>query len=159
METKKILIVARTYSNRKLLEEIIKKESPNFLIHAGNHEEEIGYMEKYFNQFVNGENDNFDTDLSKIFNVFNFSFHLESNLNLIKITRSNIEKYTSDLAIKSGSKFFIFSNSDEPSVKNEGTIFILNPGSIVKSVWNKFIGSYILVFINGESISVFLKNI
>ena len=128
----KLLIISDTHGNTKVMNKIIKKENPDFVIHAGDHcldsKEQIS---KYANYYVAGNNDyigdniiTFSVDGINImlthghmFSFFDidkweqelYKYSLNKNINLIIYGHSHLERFT--------------------KINNT---YILNPGSLTR---------------------------
>ncbi len=148
----KLLIVSDTHGDTKTMDKIIKKENPDFVIHAGDHclnnEDQIN---KYANYYVAGNNDYIGKDIN-IFNIENIYImlthgHMFSFFDIDK-WEQELYKYSLDKNIN----LIIYGHSHlERFIKINNT-YILNPGSLTRPRNKLNIPSYAILNIEKSKI-------
>ncbi|PAK21696.1 hypothetical protein CJJ23_00990 [Mycoplasmopsis agassizii] len=126
----KILIVSDIHGDDDDFEKIYAFEKPDYAISAGDHCLSQNFMIKYFNYFVDGNNDwdNFNQQ-SLDFEIEGFKFHLEHGHRFSYQTLMSEEKMQM-IANEHNYNFFITGHSHVQLKVKTNKGYAINPGSI-----------------------------
>lgn len=153
----KILVISDTHSENFILEEIINLEKPDYILHAGDHELDIDWLNKMNITYVKGNNDYFGPDelIIKIENKIIALVHGHKQYSLFNWHQSlynYFKKYNPDI--------IIYGHSHKETIDNfNNKTIIINPGSITYPRNKDKIRSYITIKIHDNKMKIDIKKI
>lgn len=149
---KKVLIISDTHGTKKQIKDVIKKEKPDYSIHAGDFCVDIDFMRENFSYFVAGNNDDEGEDIvefiiDKIKFVLIHGHHI---ISFFSFHSTKLEKLNKFLLEKKG-HVLIFGHTHIEMFELVNGSYILNPGSLVFPRNNSGKNTYIILRIeNGK---------
>lgn len=129
---KKILIVSDTHGSIDSIKSVIKKEKPDYTIHAGDFCVDIDFMKEHFSHFVAGNNDVEGSEILE-FSIDNINFVLTHGHRIITFFSFHNTKMErlNEFLISKNADVLIFGHTHIEMFEKNNDLFILNPGSLV----------------------------
>ncbi len=125
---KKILILSDSHGKNDIMEKVIKKESPDIIIHCGDHcMNDQNYLDNTFDYYVKGNNDCIGNNqvITKINNTSFLIVHGDE-YNVYSNDLTNMVKYATDLGVN----VVLYGHSHIEDYNKINDIILINPGSI-----------------------------
>lgn len=150
---KKILIVSDTHGDLVSLKKVIKRENPDYIIHAGDYCIDNKEIEKYTDYFVRGNNDFFGKEYD-IFLIENVSFFLCHGHNFVNLIANNkkISESICKILQEKNIDIGIFGHTHIEYFKKINDKIIINPGSLILPRNQAKVPTYAIIHIDNEKI-------
>ncbi|TDO21178.1 hypothetical protein EI74_0209 [Mycoplasma testudineum] len=139
----KILIMSDIHNFDTVAKKIIEFENADLVISAGDNIVNQTFMIKYFDYFVDGNNDIGLNPEEIDFEFSGFNFHIEHG-HLIGYNKLMNVKAMQEIANKHSANFFITGHSHVPLIVETKNGLAINPGSIVLARYDSDPGYVIL---------------
>ncbi len=152
----KILVVSDTHSETKLLDQIIKLENPTNILHAGDHEFTLDYLNNNKITFVKGNND-FIGDIYKTIKFNDITICLTHGHNEYSPFYWH-EKLISHFQSERPN-IIIYGHSHKELIEKIDNVTILNPGSLTYPRNQKMIKTYAIIEIQENNYEIKIINL